>query len=394
MKILFIHNKYLFSGGEDEVVRSEKELLEKNGHQVILYERKNDEINQYSLWKKIRFIVKDSLLSNITYNDVSTILKKEKPDCVHIHNIFLVVSPSVYKACQDQNIPVIQTLHNYRFICPAGTMYRDGQICQECITKSSFSPAIKYGCWRNSKFATFLIVRIIRFIHRKNILRNVAKKIIVLSRFSLKQYEGKNLIEQAEIKPNFIIDVGNEKNKEEYILYVGTLQPWKGIMTLIQAYNEIDLNIPLKIVGDGPLEKEIRGKADLKKVQMIGKKPQSETLALIKKTRLLVLPSECFENFPRVIVEAYACGTPVVVSNIGAMAELVRNGETGLYFEVGNSEDLKQKIMELITNEELWGKCSFFARKEYENKFTPQQNYDQLIGIYKSAMEKNVDSAV
>ena len=127
---------------------------------------------------------------------------------------------------------------------------------------------------------------------------------------------------------------------------------------------------------------------------MIGQKPQSETLALIKKTRLLVLPSECFENFPRVIVEAYACGTPVVVSNIGAMAELVRNGETGLYFEAGNSEDLKQKIMELITNEELWGKCSFFARKEYENKFTPQQNYDQLIGIYKSAMEKNVDSAV
>lgn len=384
MKITIVHNRYVHPGGEDSVVLSEIEMLRKYGHEVSLYEADNAEIQKMPLWSKLHFSFTDFLGSPLVYKDFLQFLQQDRPDIVHIHNSFYMLGPSIYLVAHDLGIPIIQTLHNYRFLCPNALFFRDGHNCEECVEKGSFLPAIKHRCWQGSFFKTVQLSQLL--MHYKQLgVFNKIDQFIVTSQFSLSRYEKAGWdVSKFAVKPNFLEFVNEVKEyQNEFALYVGTLQPYKGIKTLLDAWEELDF--PLKIVGSGPLENYVKQRiSTLKNVEYLGQKSFEDVNSLIDKAGFLVLPSECYENFPRVIVEAFAQAKPVIASRMGAMAELVRDGETGLHFKAGNSVQLANQVKRLINDCELAKDMGINARKIFENTYTMEKNYQQLINIYQS----------
>lgn len=387
MRVLIIHNHYVERGGEDEVVESEKKLLEDHGNEVILYERSNREIENFGFLKKIKFLIKDIAWSEETYKEIKKIIKNERPDIVHIHNVFLVVSPSVYYAVSEENIPVVQALHNFRLICPNGVLYRRNKVCEKC-TFTNFIPALINRCWKNSFFLTYTLVRALTW-HQKN--NNIHVKInayTVLSQFYKDKYEEKGLIgKNIFIKPNFVkIEKTGRDDFQNYILFVGRIANYKGIKTVANAFKKLP-EYNLKVIGRGPLfewlEKEKEGMPNL---EIIGVLPHSRTIEYIRKSSFVIFSSECYEGTPRVVIESFACGVPVLAGNIGFMGELIQEVDAGILYKSQDANDMADKIRFLMGNRDLLVRMGKNARKIYEEKYTPDKNYNTLMEIYKKTI--------
>jgi len=388
MNILIIHNRYVYPGGEDEVVKSEKALLEENGHHVHLYERSNTEIQSYHLLQKIRFALYDTHYSKKSYNDIRVLIKRRKIDIVHIHNTFTTISPSVYYACQDQNIPIVQTLHNYRFLCPIALFYRKQKICEECLTKGR-KAAVLNRCWKNSYLYSAILTKTIDRFYDKGILEKKIGRFIALSQFSKDKFVECGFNEKRiSIKSNFLKnDPKTSQRKKSFALYVGGFHSYKGLQTLLKAWNLLKGSFPLKVIGDGPLKNELVPTINRSNIEICGQKSNEEVLQLLKDCSFLIFPSECYENFPLTIVEAYASGVPIVASDIGAMKELIISGKTGLSFKAGDAQDLADKVTTFIEDHSLVEKMGASARLEYEQKYTKEKNYQELIKIYNQTIE-------
>lgn len=388
MKVLIIHNRYKFEGGEETVVSAEADLLKKNDHEVLIFELSNEGLAKCNFIKKILLPFR-IIWSISSYKEVRSIIKREKPDIVHVHNTFFLMSPSVYYACRDENIPVVQTLHNYRFLCPLGTLYRDGRVCRECLDKGLMM-SIKYKCGRKSKLWTLAMLWILRFHHKNNTFKRFIDTYIALSNFSRQQFiqagfEGQKI----KVKPNFInFDPGFSSERKNFALYVGRFSPEKGIDILLEAWRKNDY-LPLKIIGTGIQFEEFKDytqKHSLN-VEFLGQRPNSDVINYIKKSLIVVLPSRCNENFPRTLVECFACGAPVVASKRGALAEIIEDGKSGLLFEPEKPDDLVEKIDFVCKNREIIETMSKNARKEYEEKYTAEKNYEILMNIYRETIE-------
>lgn len=392
MKVLIIHNHYQYSGGEDEVVKAEKAMLEKFGHKVILREQSNAQINDFSLLKKILFILKDACWSKHSYQRISKLIKEEKPDIAHFHNTFFLISPSAYDACFDAQIPIIQTLHNYRFLCPIGTFYRNGRICEDCLSRGK-NAAVVNKCWRNSYFSSLVLTRVSRNIEKRKILSEKISHFIALTSFSRQKFIDNGFDSgKISVKPNFLdVELNSSEPKGEYGVFIGALRLYKGVKTLAQVWRNFNINFPLKIIGNGPLYQELKKYSEGTKIELLGSKSLDETLQCIRKSLFVVVPSECYETFSRVIIEAFVCGVPVIATNHGALKDLILHGKTGLLFERGNANDLAKKIQSLIENPSLARTLGLNARKEYEEKYTVGENYKLLMDIYKRALEKSCD---
>ncbi|MBF0523116.1 MAG: glycosyltransferase family 4 protein [Candidatus Omnitrophica bacterium] len=387
MKILLIHNSYYYQGGEDEVVESEKRMLKERGHIVIEYRRSNKEIEAYSFFRKIRFFWKEAVWSKEVYEEIKAIIRRENPDVAHIHNTFLMVTPSVYDACYDERLPVVQTLHNFRFLCPNAIFYRQGQICEKCVLSGKCFGVI-YKCWKGSAVKTFFLVRILEHMRCRKILENKVARFICLNRFAEKKFVEYGLPrEKISIKPNFL-DKAPEPTPASggYAIYVGALREYKGVNTLVNAWGKVGKGARLKIVGDGPLKEELV-KSSAEGVEFLGQKTLAETIDLIKKAAFLVLPSICYETFPRVIVEAYACGVPVITSRLGGLPELVEEGKTGFLFRPGDADALAEKIRVFFDNPEVARRMGETARKVYDEKYIAEENYRILMDVYQQAIE-------
>lgn len=387
MKILIIHNHYFERGGEDEVVESEIKLLEKFGHKVILYRRSNSEIKEFNLLKKISLLTKEIIWSEDTYREIKKLIRAEKPDIAHIHNIFILVSPSVYYALSEENIPIVQTLHNYRLFCPAGVLYRSHRICEDC-TGTNFIPSLIHRCWKHSFILTSAIARTLDVHFGRGTFREKIDTYITLSEFSKKKCVEKGLPDKKIfIKPNFVDKNYEERNDfQNFALFVGRLVDYKGVEVLIEAFKKVVL-YELKIIGDGPLYKEL--KEGLKKTQnidLLGRLPYHQTIEYIKRSSFLIFPTECYESTPRTVIECFNCGVPVLASDIGYMKELVQDGFSGMLFRTQNIDDLICKIQYLMTNRDLLVRMGKNARKVYEEKYTPEKNYHLLMDIYKNAI--------
>ena len=390
MRILIVHNHYLHPGGEDEVVASEIKMLQEKGHEVIFYERTNHEIKALSFLGKIRFYLFEALWSKKTYKDISRIIKDSKPDIIHIHNTFLVLSPSVYQACHDSHVPVVQTLHNYRFLCPAGVFYRKNEVCEKCLEKGR-GPSVINRCWKGSFLSSVLMCRIINKMYRKAIFQRMINRYIALSDFSRKKFMAEGFNPRTiSVKPSFLEnDPGVSPSTGDYALYIGALRDYKGIQKLVQSWLDERISYPLKIVGDGPLRDGLAKKsARAKNIQYLGFKDFNDVITLIKGARFLIVPSLCYETFGRVIVEAYACGVPVLVNRIGALQELVRESETGLLYDADNQKDLVHKVKFFVENNEIFEGMKVNARAEYEKKYTLDNNYQNLMSIYNEVLDK------
>jgi len=369
MKVLLAHNFYQTSSpsGEDTVFRNEIELLRKNGVDVVLYERHNDEIMDYGLWGKLLLPFKN-IWSRKTYKELKQLLKKEKPDLVHFHNIWYLISPSAYYACKEIGVPVVQTLHNFRISCVNGLLLRDGHVCEECMPKKTgdrswvmgdrfkiIKNAIKYGCYRNSRVYS-LPVAFMEYLHwvKKTWIDKV-DAYLTLTEFGRNKFIEAGLpVDKIFVKPNFLDDPPEPNyTHQNYAVFLGRLSVEKGLNVLIDSFNYLStltsnlLPIThnlfhLKIIGDGPLKEnyeEIARKGKVNNIEFTGRKRFDESMELLKNAQFMIMPSIWYEGFPMVIREAFACGKPVIASNLGAMAELVEDGKTGLLFEPGNAID-------------------------------------------------------
>lgn len=382
MKILLVHNRYQIPGGEEVVFAQERELLERAGHTVITYCRSNFEAESYTGVRKLA-LIKNIAWSSETNTSLRQLLREDKPDLVHVHNTFMMMSSSVFAACHDEGIPVVQTLHNFRMFCPAANFIRDGKVCEEC-TEHSLLRGIQHGCFRNSRAATATVVLALEAQRHRHAYADLY---IALSDFSRRKLVSHGLpADKVFVKPNFVSpDPGERTSEGRYAIFAGRLSEEKGLETLLDAWRQLQCDIPLLIVGDGPLLAPLKKKAEelnLASVTFAGRLPRENTLEAIKQARFLLATSQCYENFPMGIAESFACGVPVICSRLGGMQELVEDGRTGLHFTAGNATELAAKVQWSWSHPEETRAMGKQARQTYLSRYTADQNYPLLMEIY------------
>lgn len=389
MKILLVHNKYQQPGGEDVVFEQERKLLESAGHKVAVYCRTNDEINQYSGLQRLT-LIKNTISSDDSRRQVFEVLQREEPEVVHIHNTFMMISPSIYSACREAGVPVVQTLHNYRLLCPAANFFRDGHVCEECEEHGVWR-GVRYGCYRGSRVATATVAAMLTVHRTQRTYSKGIDRFIALSNFARGKFIAGGLpSDRIEVKPNFVEpDPGERTQGGGYAVFVGRLSEEKGLETLVAAWAQLGNRIPLVMVGDGPVGPTLKKLAQEKGITSIdfrGRLPRSEAQEVVKGSSFMVLPSECYENFPMGMVEAFACGVPVIASRLGALEELIDNGRTGLHFSPGSPQELAEKVEWAWSHPERLREMGKEARREFESRYTAAKNYSMLMNIYKSVM--------
>jgi len=388
MRILLLHNRYQLLGGEDGVFDAECKLLESKGHEVLTYERHNNEIKDYSTLRKLVLSGK-MVWSSESFRQIRTIIRDSKPHVAHFHNIFPLISPAAYYACKAEGVPVVQTLHNYRILCSMAKFVRDGSICEECIGHPPWR-GVLHGCYRNSRLQT-LPVAAMEWVH--SWLKTWNEKVdtyIALTEFARKKLiQGGLPAQKVVVKPNFLAHPPKPSfDHNGLVVFLGRLDVVKGLGTLLGAWQGMR-DIPLKIIGDGPLRAELeekKGQYGLTEIEFLGQLPFKRCMERLRQARFMVMPSLWYEMFPLTIREAFACGKAVLASNLGSMAELVTDGKSGRLFNPGDPEDLVQKARWMIENEEEVIEMGKNARAEFEAKYTAERNYEILMGIYQKAI--------
>ena len=388
MKILLAHNRYQLPGGEDEVYRRELEMLVDHGHEVIEYTRDNREIAQYGVGDKATLAVRTTWAWD-THRQLGAILAKAKPDVAHFHNTFPLVSPAAYYACKAAGIPVVQTLHNYRLLCPAATFMRNSAPCEDCLDKSLVH-SIRYGCYRQSRFSTVPVAAMLAIHRGLRTYTRLINRYITPSEFTREKFIKSGIsAENIVVKPNFVErDPGRGLHAHGCALFVGRLAPEKGLSILLQAW-KCHKNAPLHILGDGVLRKQLETDATslgLSCIKFIGLLERNEVYKQMKEARVLIFPSQWYETFGMTIIEAYACGLPVIASRLGVMQEIVHDGRTGLHFTPGDADDLARKVEWAWAHPEEMRKMGQNARAEYEANYTAERNYKMLIDVYQQAI--------
>ncbi len=388
MRVLIVHNHYQQPGGEDVVVAQETALLRAYGHEVIEYRCSNTALASMPLHQKA-LLPQRVIWSQEAYRDLHRLIATERPDLAHVHNTLFLISPAVYYACHAQGVPVVQTVHNYRLLCPNALFLREGRICEDCLGKMLPWPGIVHACYHSSRVQTGVIALMLATHHWLKTWQRQVDIYIALTEFARqKLIQGGFRADKIVVKPNFVHpDPGCGDGPGEYALFVGRLSPEKGIETVLRAW-QLLTDIPLKIVGDGPLMAQVRAyvqdrqRAD---IDVLGQQPPETVIQLLRGARFLLFPSETYETFGRSVIEAFACGVPVIVSRLGAMAELVADGGTGLYVQPGDPADLAAKAAWLWQRPEQAQQMGRAARQEYTARYTASQNYDVLMDVYERA---------
>lgn len=386
-RILQVHNFYQIPGGEDVVVRNEKRLLEEHGHTVYTYYRSNAELNEKGLFGKL-FLPFTAIYSFKTAREVKKLIRENQIDVVHVHNTLTMVSPSVFYAAFRCKVPVVQTLHNFRMLCPAGSFFRNNVICEECVD-GGLKCAVKHKCYRNSKLQSFVSAAVLK-VHR--ILGTYRKvNFICLTEFNRDKLLASNNIVDAKkvyIKPNFTfaegIEPSSEKEQEEYYLFAGRVEALKGIDIAIKAFEKIP-DRQLYIAGTGPMMEEMQAyvkEHDIKNIRFLGYLQKEEMTERFYHAKAVIMTSQCYEAFAMTIAEAYSYGVPVIAGRVGNMEGMVKEGVTGVKFTYNSAEDLAKKVEEFEHLDRMTLKEN--AREFYQNRLRPEDNYRKLMEIYES----------
>ncbi len=389
MRILIGHNFYQTPGGEDAVARSEADLLRSFGEEVIEYHRHNDEFNR--MWPGAKLTHLAWLGSNRrSYREITEIIRAKRPQIAHFHNIYYMMTPAVYKACHDQGVRVVQSLHNFRMMCSNALFYRDGHVCEDCVTKDLWE-GVRHRCFRGSAVATALMASNLERMWRKGVWLKDVDRYIAAAEFTRSKYIDRGIpVGKIVVKPHFIHpDPGRRQKIGGYALYVGRLSEEKGVMSLIEAWRSIS-SIPLKIAGSGPLEdtlKDFVQQHKMAQVEFLGFLDQPKCQSMISEASVVVVPSVCYENFPRVVVEAFACGVPIVASRLGSLAELVEDAKTGVLVDPGSPADLGRAVRWCFENPLQISHMGDNARRVFEERFSARGNYEKLMQIYRNVIE-------
>lgn len=377
-RVLVVHNAYQHRGGEDSVVEGEIALLRARGHEVMTYTRHNDEITQLG---KLA-LVRDTFWSARTVADMRRLLKTEKPDVIHVHNTFPLISPALYWAAADLKVAVVQTLHNFRTLCPQAMFLRNQQVCEDCLGKLPWRGVLR-RCYRNSPAQSAALAGMISMHRVLGTWNHKVTRYIALNEFCRQKFiEGGLPADRLVVKPNFVDFDSPREVERKGFLFVGRLSAEKGIRTLVEAAHMVGA-AHIFVAGTGPEAGLLSAAAN---IDHLGQIERQQIGSQMEQAQALIMPSIWYETFGMVAIEAFASGTPVIASRLGAMKSLVSDGETGLLFNPGDAGDLAIKIRWAQENPAEMARMGQAARAHYENHFTAERNYQQLKAIYSDAI--------
>lgn len=383
MVVLIVHNQYQQPGGEDESTALEVELLRVHGHEVIEYTEHNDRIREMAPLR----VAARTIWSRETYKRARALIRRTRPDVMHVQNFFPLISPSIYYAARAEGVPVVQTLRNYRLLCPSALFLRDGRICEDCLGRRIAFPAVQHACYRGSRLGSAVVAGMLSAHHALKTWERAVDVYVALTEFGRTKFIAGGLpADRIVTKPNFLYpDPGVGNADRNHHLFVGRLTEDKGVMTLLEAWKQLR-DLPLRIVGEGPLRPLIaRYIADNKlsdSIELLGRVSRAKVVDLLHNAALVVVPSLWYEGFCRVVVEAFACGTPVIASNIGALQENVQDGVQGWLFRPGDADDLARVIRGAVSGSGRLAEMGREGRRSFETQYTSDVNHEQLINIY------------
>lgn len=380
--ILLVHNKYRFAGGEDSVVAAEQLLLEAHGHSVSLYVKENTEIDHYSLIQKL-FLPFRTIFSLSTYFALKKKIRAEQITIVHVHNTLPLISFSAYYAAKHCNCALVQTIHNFRLLCPNGIFYRDDHICEDCL--NSLACSIQHGCYRNSKFQSALVACSLWF-HRKLGTFLLPDAYIALTDFNKNKLSALIPKTKLFVKPNSASTdcIFPAEKSRDYFIFVSRLDPTKGIHLLLQAFQKLP-DSKLVIVGTGPEEDTVKQFLEdhhMSNVDLKGFVPHQETIPLLYHAKALIFPTQWYEGFPVVLAESLSVGTPVIGSNIGNTASIIEHGKTGLLFQHDSVKDCISCITDFSDASFDFLSMEKNCLETFQKRYSSEKNYQVLMSIY------------
>lgn len=382
MRIVMLHNRYRHGGGEDTVVRLERRLLQAKGHEVHMFLRDNRTIPEGG---SVR-VAAATVWSREAARELDELLDAVSADVVHAHNTFPLISPSVYAAAARHGVPVVQTLHNYRLVCPAATMFRDGQPCTDCLGRLPW-PSLLHACYREDRKATAVTAAMLSIHRALGTWRERVDAYIALTEFAGRKFaEGGLPTSRIHVRSNFVGAPTEAERRARtdlgYGLFVGRLAEEKGIQVAVRAWH--DLDFPLKVLGDGPL-RCWAGKAAPPTVEFLGHVPRSRVRRLMLEAGFLVVPSIWHEGCPMVVLEALSLGLPVLASDLGSLAELVEHERSGLRVVPDDAASLAAAAKRLVASPGLRARLGTGARDAYLARYTSEIAYGRLLDIYAAA---------
>lgn len=389
--VAVVHDSYGSDSpsGENVVADEECCLLQAYGLAVYRYSRSNDELKGATAWK-LALAALQAPWSVSSYRDMRRFLARYNPDVVHVHNTFPLISYSVVDACRDAGVPCVATIHNYRFICANGQLLRDGQPCEECLKAGNVLPGLRYRCYRRSLPATLPVAITITLNRARALWLRRLSGIIALTEFQKVRLVGSGVpANKVVVKPNFVqapsapLEWGN---RDLGFLFVGRLSQEKGIRVLIDVWKCLSGAAgKLTVIGDGPLRSELqRGRPE--GVEFLGQLPRDGVLRHMRRARVLLIPSLCFEGFPLSIVEAFSFGVPVIASRIGGIPEIVDGGIVGELVNPGDVEAWCDAILKFSENPDGLESMGENALQKHRSQYSPERNVEILLSVYRQAM--------
>ncbi len=396
MKLLLVHNRYRSASpsGEDRVVDQESAALASAGHEVGRFEVFSDDIDTWPVRRKATVPGK-VVWCRAARRELAACLRKTRPDLVHIHNTFPLLSPSVLYACRDERVPAVVTFHNYRPICPSGDLFRNGAVCHDCIGHYAV-PSVKHGCYRDSALATAPLAMAV--LAHRTIWRRLPSAYIFLSNAQRDLFDSLGLPDsRVFVKPNLIpVPPPAAVPRQHKVVYLGRLSDTKGLPILMAAWDcyrrgRSEGGLGLVIAGSGPLEAQVRRWAENRPgVEVPGLLDRQSCSRLVAGARAVVAPSQWEETFGLVVVEAMAAGVPPIASDRGSFPELIRHDVDGILFESGNVTALAGVLQAVDESPDRFAELGRQARLTYERNFDPDANLEQLLRIYRFAIAQPV----
>lgn len=386
MRILLVHTRYQTRAGEDECFDAERRLLQDAGMEVETYEDDNCRVDDIGHLHTAL----STVWSRGAHRAITERIRGRAFDVVHVHNFFPLLSPAIHHAARAEGAAVVQTLHNYRLVCPSAILYRDGHVCEDCLGKSVAWPGIVHACYRSSRPGSAAIAAMLASHRLIGTWRRKVDAYIALNEFGRRKFiEGGLPGERIAVKPNFVSpDPGPGDGSGDFALYAGRLTREKGIEVLLDAWKRLGARIPLKIMGAGPMTNTVeRAARCIPNVEYLGRRPLADVVEHLGRARLFVFPSVWYEGFPRTIVECYARGVPIVASAIGPIGEVVRDGRTGFGVRPGDASDLVAKVDQMLDRPDDLAAMRVAARAEFEAHYTAEANRELLLAIYARALE-------
>jgi glycosyltransferase involved in cell wall biosynthesis len=375
MRILVAHNAYLYRGGEDTVVEAEIALLQRHGHEVMLYRRDNADLDALPRWQA----AVDSVWSKRTVMEVGRLLRSFRPHLIHAHNTFPLISPSLYGVAEELSIPVVQTLHNFRLLCPQAMLMRNGRYCDDCVGRWPWR-AVLHRCYRGSLTQSAVSAGMVSGHRMLGTWRDRVSRYIVLNQMCREIFiRGGLPPDKLCIKPNFVEAAGVPGDHMRHGgLFIGRLAVEKGVLTLAQAIRQKPVT-RITVCGSGPLQAIVEQSDGL---DYIGFERGEALRARIASAEFLVMPSTGIESFGLAAIEAFACGTPVIASRHGGLREIVEHGHNGLLVTPGNADELADAIAYAVANPMQMRRMGLEAYQTYLARYTPERNYTALLDIY------------